>query len=115
MPRGTAAGRPVHSSYLPAHGVFIVAQIVRKLDYLLGFFEEHLHAQVELVKLAGGEGRPFQVVGDECHLHHLPLDFNLGCHQSQFFRIMFPGVDSGQPDAFIGQDTAFLPDISTSA
>ena len=64
------------SPYLPVHGVFIVAQKVRKLDCLLGFFEEHLHAQVELVKLAGGEGRPFRVVGDEGHFSHFSLAFN---------------------------------------
>ena len=73
---------------------------------LLDFLEEHIHTPAALVKLADGEGRPFKVVSDECHLHHLTFDFNFGCHQSQFFRIMFPGVESGQPDAFIGQDTA---------
>ena len=100
---------------LPVHGVLVMAEEIRQLEDLLDFLEEHLHTPAALVKPADGEGRPFKVVGDECHLHHLPFDFNLGCHQSQLFRIMFPGVDSGQPDAFIGQDTAFLPDISAPA
>ena len=97
---------------LPAHGVLVMAEEIRQLEDLLDFLEEHLHTPAALVKPTDGEGGPFQVVGDECHLHHPPFDFNFGCHQSQFFRIMFPGADSSQPDTFIGQDAAFLPDIS---
>ena len=61
---------------LPAHGVLVIAEGIRQLKRLLDFLEEHLHAQVELVKLAGCEGRPFRVVGDEGHFSHFSLAFN---------------------------------------
>ncbi len=61
---------------LPAHGVLVIAEGIRQLKRLLDFLEEHLHAQVELVKLAGCEGRPFQVVGDEDLFSHFSLAFN---------------------------------------
>ena len=96
---------------LPAHGVLVMAEEIRQLEGLLDLLEEHLHTPAALVKLADGEGRPFKVVCNGCRLHHLPLDFNFGCHQSQFFWIMFPGVESSQPDTLIEQDAAFLPDI----
>ena len=73
---------------LPAHGVFAVAEEIRHLQRLLDFPKEDLHAPVELVELADSEGRPFEVVGDEGHFHHLPLDFHFGCHQPDFLRML---------------------------
>ena len=86
---------------LPAHCVLVVAEEICKLERLLDFLEEHLDAPAALVELADGEGRSLEVVGDEGHFNHPPLDFHIGGHQPEFLRIMLLCAEAGQPDALV--------------
>ncbi len=97
--------------HLPPHRIGVVAEEVGQLKRLLEFLEKDLDAPTAAIPIGSRLGAPFQIVGQEDHLPHLPVDLDPGDHAAHPIGISLAGMGGGQLDQVVGQNIAHAPPL----
>ena len=95
---------------LPLDRLLVVADEVGELERLLEFLEERLDGPAGAAGLGDGARAPREVVGDESHLHVLPVHPDNGGDAAQRLPILLRRALAGHAHGLVGEDArVFVP------
>ncbi len=89
---------------LPFDSLLVVADEVGELERLLELLEERLDGPACAVELGDGARAPREVVGDEGHLHVLPVHLDDGGDAAQRLRILLRRALARHAHGLVGED-----------